>query len=72
MKNISYHNVLALVFKVGFTLPEIGRLVRLRRTYAASELDQAPMDRYHLEFARWLVTYHRVKEQLDAHHLARE
>ncbi len=52
----------------GLTIREIGRLTRLRRKFAASELDQAPVQQYHLEFVRWLVMTHRLTDQLEAHY----
>ncbi len=48
----------------GFTEKEIAHLYPLRKTYGQNEMDQATIDRNHLEFARWLVRTGRLTEQI--------
>jgi hypothetical protein len=53
-----------LLLRKGFTALETHRLILLRRTYRASELDEAPLDPARLEFARWLVMTGRLTDQI--------
>jgi hypothetical protein len=50
--------------KEGFTEQAIARLYQLRRTYGRDEMDQAPLDKRRLEFARWLVATGRLTDQI--------
>jgi hypothetical protein len=50
--------------KEGFTEQSIARLYELRITYGRDEMDQAPLDKRRLEFARWLVATGRLTDQV--------
>ncbi len=63
MDKLDYKEALEMLRKAGLTASEISRLERFRRKYAASEIDQAPIDQHRLEFVRWLVATHRLTEQ---------
>jgi hypothetical protein len=51
--------------KEGFSEQTIARLYQLRKRYAQDEMDQACLDRRHLEFARWLVATGRLTDQIE-------
>jgi hypothetical protein len=50
--------------RVGCSKAVIRRLWTLRRKYVKYERDQAPLDRRHLEFARWLVIHGKLTEEI--------
>jgi hypothetical protein len=64
MSYLNYKEAFEKLRRAGLTSRAISRLARLRRKFAASELDQAPVEQYRLEFARWLVVTRRLTEQL--------
>jgi hypothetical protein len=64
MNQMNYKEALELLRRAGFTAPEIDRLCRLRRDYAESEMDQAPVDQRRLEFVRWLVVTGKLTDQI--------
>jgi hypothetical protein len=49
----------------GFTEQTIARLYQLRSRYGQNEMDQAPLDKRRLEFARWLVATGRLTDQIE-------
>jgi hypothetical protein len=49
----------------GFTEQAIARLYRLRSKYGQDEMDQVPLDKRRLEFARWLVATGRLTDQIE-------
>jgi len=49
--------------RAGLARKQIARLCRLQHTYQLGKLDQPPVDRHRLQFARWLVTTGRLTEQ---------
>ncbi len=48
----------------GFTEQAIARLYQLRSRYGQNEMDQVPLDKRRLEFARWLVATGRLTDQI--------
>ena len=64
MQQMNYRQAFETLSRAGFVGPEIDRLWRLRRDYVETEMDQAPIDLHHLEFARWLVMTGRLTEDL--------
>lgn len=48
----------------GFTELTIARLCQLRAKYGHDEMDQPPLDKRRLEFARWLVATGRLTDQI--------
>jgi hypothetical protein len=60
----NYKEMLEILRQSGFTRREIRRLQKFHRRYAANEMDQTTLDPRRLEFARWLVTTHRLTEQI--------
>ena len=50
--------------KEGFTEQAIARLFQMRSRYGKSEMDQVPLDKHRLEFARWLVATGRLSDQI--------
>jgi hypothetical protein len=48
MNQMDYKEALEMLRRTGFSASEIQRLNRLRRDYAANELDRAPADLRHL------------------------
>ena len=62
MNQMDYKEALEMLHRVGFTAPEIDRLCRLRREYAAQEIDWTPADYRRLEFVRWLVATGRLTD----------
>ncbi len=66
MNHIDYKEAFQVLRRAGLTTPQIDRLCGFCRKYTASELDRAAIDRRHLEFVRWLVTNHRLSDQIDA------
>jgi hypothetical protein len=50
--------------KEGFTEQAIAQLYQLRSTYGQDEMDQVPLDKRRLEFARWLVATGRLTDQI--------
>lgn len=65
MNHINYNEAVQVLRRAGLTTPQIDRLCGFYRKYTASEMDQAAIDQRHLEFARWLVTTHRLSDQTD-------
>lgn len=55
---------LNILRKKGFTERQITRFCHLRQSYGQNEMDQLPLDRHRLEFARWLVATGRLTEQI--------
>jgi hypothetical protein len=55
---------LDMLRKRGFTERQITRFCHLRQRYGQDEMDQLPLDRRRLEFARWLVAKGRLTEQI--------
>jgi hypothetical protein len=66
MNFINYKDALQVLRRAGLTTSQIDRLCGFCRKYTASEMDQAAIDQRRLEFARWLVTTHRLSDQMDA------
>jgi hypothetical protein len=62
---LNYKEAFEKLRRAGISSREMRRLARLRRKFAASESDQAIVERYRLEFVRWLVMTHRLNEQQD-------
>jgi hypothetical protein len=56
---------LAKLRREGFTERSIARLCRLRIRYSQNEMDQVPLDRRRLEFARWLVATGRLTDRME-------
>jgi hypothetical protein len=65
MNHLNYKEKLKMLHGSGLTVLQIRRLERFYREYAANEVDQASPNLHRLEFARWLVTNHRLTEQVD-------
>ena len=65
MNHLNYKEKLEMLRGSGLTVLQIRRLERFYREYAANEVDQASPNLHHLEFVRWLVTTHRLTEQID-------
>ena len=55
---------LEMLRKEGFTELAIARLFQMRCRYGQDEMDQAPLDKRRLEFARWLVATGRLTDQI--------
>ena len=66
MNHINYNEAHQVLRRAGLTTPQIDRLCGFCRKYTVSEMDRAAIDRRHLEFVRWLVTTHRLSDQIDA------
>jgi hypothetical protein len=66
MNHINYKEALQVLRRAGLTTTEVDRLCDFCRKHAASEMDRAAIDQRHLEFVRWLVTTHRLSDQIDA------
>ncbi len=56
MDHMNYKEAFERLRKAGLKESEIDRLMRRRRNYVQTELDQSPAERRRLEFIRWLVT----------------
>lgn len=64
MKQMNYRQALDMLYRAGFSLPEIDRLWRFRRNFVVREMNQASADLRHLEFIRWLVVTGRLTDQV--------
>jgi hypothetical protein len=51
--------------KMGFSASAIRRFCALRSQYGKNEMDQACLDKHHLEFARWLVIHRKLTEEIN-------
>ena len=60
MNQMNNEEALELLRRAGFTVPQINRIMQLRRDYRASE----PLDYAHLQFIRWLVRTGRLTDQI--------
>jgi hypothetical protein len=65
MSRLNYKEMLEMLRRSGFTTSEIQRLQKFYRGYAANALDDAALDLHRLEFVRWLVTTHRLTDQME-------
>jgi hypothetical protein len=63
MNSPNYKETLEMLRQSGLTRREIRRLQNFYRRYAVNEMDQSSLDQRRLEFARWLVTTHRLTDQ---------
>jgi hypothetical protein len=50
---------------MGFSASAIRRFCALRSQYGKNEMDQACLDKHHLEFARWLVIHRKLTEEIN-------
>ena len=64
MIQMDYKQVFEMLYWAGFSVPEIYRLYRFRRSYRESEMDRPPVDRRRLEFVRWLVGTGRLTDRI--------
>jgi len=64
MNQVNYKQAFEKLYRAGFSVLEINRLLRFRRKFRKSELDFPPTDRRHLEFIRWLVATGRLSERI--------
>ena len=64
MNQMDYKKVFEMLYRAGFSVPEINRLYRFRRKYLESEMDRPPVDRRRLEFVRWLVATGRLTDHI--------
>jgi hypothetical protein len=64
MDSPNYKETFEMLRQSGLTGREIRRLQKFHRRYAVNEMDQSSLDPRRLEFARWLVTTHRLTEQI--------
>lgn len=65
MDLLNYKETLEMLRQSGLIGREIRRLQKFYRRYAANEMDQPCLDQRRLEFARWLVTTHRLTDQIN-------
>jgi hypothetical protein len=65
MSRLDYKEMLEMLGRSGFTSSEIRRLQKFYRGYAANAMDEAAPDLHRLEFVRWLVTTHRLTDQIE-------
>ncbi len=64
MNQMDYKQVFEMLYRAGFSVPEINRLYRFRRNYRESEMDRPLVDRRRLEFVRWLVVTGRLTDYI--------
>jgi hypothetical protein len=72
MSFLNYKETLERLRQSGLTGREIRRLQKFYRRYALNEMDLSSLDRRRLEFARWLVTTHRLSDQINPNSDANE
>jgi hypothetical protein len=65
MNRLDSKEMLEMLRRSGFTPSEIRRLQKFYRGYAVNAMDEVALDLYRLEFVRWLVTTHRLTDQIE-------
>ena len=71
MNFLNYKETLEKLRQSGLTGREIRRLQKFYRRYSINEMDLSSEDLRRLEFVRWLVTTHRLSEQINPNSDAR-
>jgi uncharacterized protein Smg (DUF494 family) len=64
MKQMSDEDAYEQLHEAGFSVLEIYRIIKQRRNYAASKLDQAPPIRMRPRLLRWRVRSRRLTDQV--------